>query len=214
MAHPHHRIVRELDAQPLGDLLWRPPQLEPLGDLAGQPRVEDLRAAGWRVDDPSETDGGGRRLRAAKSFASPAGAGPVVEELTGVGGPLRQFRLTQTRSFFKTRTALVGLVDLSTGVDGLADPGLRQQLAAAGVDAPTLERQLGVRLADVFRFEVEARLPGRSRTWTPRLGETVEVEASVEAWNTTRITAGVVALASALALVVVLVRRSRFVTWG
>jgi len=32
VAHPHHRIVGELEPQPAGDLLRRPPFLQPLGD--------------------------------------------------------------------------------------------------------------------------------------------------------------------------------------
>ncbi len=183
-------------------------------DLAEQQRVDDLRAAGWRVEGPTETDGGGRRLRAVKSFDAPEGVGPVVEQLAGPVGPFRQFRLTQRRTFWKTHTTLVGEVDLSAGLDGFSDPALRQQLAAAGVDAATVERQLGVPLNQAFHFEVVAAVPGARRTWRPQLGQTVAVRAATEAWNARRIVMAALALASGLALVVLLVRRSRLISWG
>jgi hypothetical protein len=46
VAHLHHGIARELDPQPAGDLLRRPPGLQPPGDLRGQRARElgDLRA--------------------------------------------------------------------------------------------------------------------------------------------------------------------------
>jgi hypothetical protein len=37
VTHPHHRIVRELLAQTLGDLVGRPPLAEPLFDLLLEP---------------------------------------------------------------------------------------------------------------------------------------------------------------------------------
>ncbi len=181
-------------------------------DLADQLRVEDLEAAGWRVEAPPPDKDGRRQLQAVKSFSSPEGAARAVEELAGPAGPFREFALAQDRSFFKTRTRLAGTVDLSGGLEAFIDPGLRQQLA--GADVATIERQLGVTAAEAFRFEVEARLPGQARTWPVELGQLQEVRAAVEAWNTPRIVFLLLALASGLALVVVLVRRSRLVTWG
>ena len=181
---------------------------------AEQPRVADLEAAGWQVEGPVARTGGAQELRAVKRFDSPAGATRAVEELTAPGGPFRSFRLSQQRSFLKTRTAVTGTVDLSGGLDGFADPALRDQLAAAGGDFATVERQLGVPAAEAIHFEVKAELPGRARTWRPALGETVEVGTSVESWNTSRIAFLAVAVASGLALLAVLVSRSRRVTWG
>ncbi|HEX2063941.1 MAG TPA: hypothetical protein VHE80_05935 [Acidimicrobiales bacterium] len=181
---------------------------------AERPRVGDLEAAGWRVEEPVARTGGGQELRAVKRFESPAGATRAVEELTGPGGPLRSFRLSQERSFLRTRTALTGTVDLSGGLDGFADPALREQLAAAGADFATIERQLGEPAVEAFHLEIRSELPGQARTWTPALGQVVDVRTSVESWNTSRIAFLVVAMASGLALVAVLVSRSRRVTWG
>ena len=43
--HPHHRIVGELDRQAASDLLRRPPRLEPLGHLGGEPGTASSLAA-------------------------------------------------------------------------------------------------------------------------------------------------------------------------
>jgi hypothetical protein len=46
VAHMHHRIVGELHPQPTGDLLRRPPLLQPLRDLGGEPGTGQLRCLG------------------------------------------------------------------------------------------------------------------------------------------------------------------------
>jgi hypothetical protein len=184
-------------------------------DLARQQRVEDLQQAGWRVQGPKTRDDGGMELRAAKGFSSPADATRVVEELAGADGPFRQFRLGRRRSLLKTRTSFSGTVDLSAGLDGFADPALRQRLGGSVVDAAALERQLGISLPQVFRFKVVADLPGHvkgnavggGRVWEPKLGQTLTLEATAEQWNLASLAFGAVAVASAVALAVVLLRR-------
>jgi hypothetical protein len=195
---------------------------EQVASVAGQQRVEDLRQAGWRVDGPEEAEGGGIRLQAAKSFSSAAGAARAVEELTGADGAFRRFQLTRSRTFLKTRTGLSGTVDLSRGLEGFIDPDLRDRLGGPGLDTANLERQLGVPLSEVFAFRVEADLPGEVRgnapdggaVWQPKLGETLALEATSETWNVAGMAFAATALVSGVALVVVLVRRSRTITWG
>lgn len=180
-------------------------------NLAGQLRVEDLAAAGWRLEGPTRSDDGGAQVSAVKSFDSPAGARRAVEELAGPRGPLRDFALALRRSFLETRTELSGTVDLSSGLEGFGDEVLRNRLGGSslGVDPAVLERQLGARLADVFGLEVTARLPGRGpATVKLELGERAQLRASAHRWNTERIAFAAVAVVSSLALVVVLVRRA------
>ena len=193
-----------------------------VSNVAGQQRVEDLRQAGWRVEDPEKVEGGGLRLRAVKSFSSLAGAARAMEELAGPDGAFRAFHVTRRRTFLKTRTALSGTVDLSRGLDGFIDPDLRARLGGAGFDAPGLERHLGVPLSEVFRFEVQADLPGRvegngldgGAVWRPKLGETLAVEARSEQWNVATMAFAGMAVVSGVALLAVLVRRSRAISWG
>ena len=198
-----------------------------LPDLAEQLRIDDLEAAGWKVEGPSPASGGGMTVRATKPFTLPAEADRAMEDLGGSGGPFRSLRLTRQRTFWKTRTTLRGEVDLSAGLDAFGDDTLRQRLGGAnlGLDPAAVERELGRPLADLFRFEFAAGLPGAvesnapvirddAAVWPVRLGQTVPVTAGSEAWNVVNIGAAAMSLLAAAVLVVVLVRRSRAVSWG
>jgi hypothetical protein len=181
-------------------------------DLAKQLRVDDLRAAGWQVDDPRKAAGGGVAVAAVKRFRTPAEAAQAIEELSGPTGPFRDFELQRDRSFLKTKTALTGTVDLRGGVEGFGDDTLRERLggSALGVDPAELEQRLGTPLAEVFLFDVAVHLPGHDAVeWRPRLGERLEVRARAERWNVRNIGSGAVSLGTAVALVVVLLRRRR-----
>lgn len=196
-------------------------------DLAEQLRVDDLEAAGWEVEGPSPAPGGGTGLEATKEFASPEGAVRALEQLGGIEGPFRSLRLTRERSFWKTRTSLAGSVDLTPGLDVFGDQALSERLGGPtlGVDPAAVERELGRPLADLIAFEVVARLPGDVESnaphtaggrpaWPVPLGQSVPVTATSQAWNVANIAFAALAVAAALALVAVLVRRSRAVSWG
>jgi hypothetical protein len=196
-------------------------------DLAEQLRVDDLQAAGWEIDGPTPIAGGGARLQATKAFASDAGAARALQELGGPSGPFGTLRLRLDRGFWKTRSALEGTVDLSAGLGVFGDETLAQQLGGAnlGVDPAAVERELGRPLAEVFTFEVLADLPGRVTSnssagrdgevvWPVALGTTLPIRATSEAWNVERLAAVGVAVVSGAGLLLVLVRRSRRISWG
>jgi len=172
-------------------------------------RLDDLEGAGWRVEGPSRRDDGEVRIQAAKSFTTSGGAERALQELGGSGGPFRDFRLRVDRSFVETRTSLNGTVDLSSGLEGFSDEVLKQRLGSPlGVDLPTVERQLGKPLKDMFAVQVAARLPGQAPTVVnPKLGERVELAATARRVNAERIAAGVVAIVGSLTLVGILLRR-------
>lgn len=193
-------------------------------DLAAQLRVEDLRAAGWQVEGPAPTPAGGATLRVSKPFSSPAGAGRSIEEL---GVPLGGLRFGSDRGLWKTRSSFRGTVDLTAGLDVFGDQALTERLGGPGLglDPAQLERDLGRPVADVFGFEVVARLPGQvdsnapasrdgAAVWPVELGRSVNISASSEAWNVVNVALAAVSVLAGLALVVVLVRRSRAVSWG
>lgn len=198
-----------------------------VSDLAGELRIDDLERAGWKIEGPTTAAGSGLTVRATKGFTSAAGAARAMEELSGSGGPFRSLVLTRQRTFWKTRTTLRGAVDLSAGLDVFGDDTLKQRLGGPtlGMDPAAVERELGRPLADVFSFELAARLPGGVESnapvsrgdgaiWPVRLGQSVAVTAGSEAWNVVNIGLGAVSLLAAASLVVVLVRRSRAVSWG
>lgn len=178
-------------------------------NLAQDLRLDDLDAAGWKVQGPSRGDDGQVRIEVAKSFASAADAGRVIEELSGPKGAFRDFRLRVKRSFLETRTSVDGTVDLSAGLEGFSDDVLRQRLGSPlGVDVATLERQTGRPLKETFQVRVAARLPGAVPTVvTPELGQRVELASSARRLNVERIAAGAVALVAGLVLIAVLLRR-------
>lgn len=197
-------------------------------DLARQLRVDDLEQAGWEVEGPVPVVGrpGGVTLRASKFFTSPAGATRALEELSGDGGPFSKLHLTRQVGLWKTRTALRGTVDLRAGLGAFGDPALAEKLGSPnlGLDPAAVERELGTPLAEALRVELVGRLPGTTTSnapssragagvWPVGLGAAVAVSASSEAWNVVRLGSAGVALMAFLALLVVLVRRSRWISW-
>ncbi|MEO7837144.1 MAG: hypothetical protein ABIS21_05835 [Acidimicrobiales bacterium] len=184
-------------------------------DLAGQLRVSDLKAAGWRIEGPAPAPGGRIEVRAVKPFGSPEEANRTLQELSGADGPFATLRFSRSRSLLKTRGSLLGAVDLAGGLAGFSDPVLKERLGglALGVEPARLEAELGRPLAEVFGFRLTADLPGRTDAntaglvWQARLGETVTVKAVSEQWNLTTIAFGAASVLSGLALLAVLVRR-------
>jgi hypothetical protein len=191
-------------------------------DLAGQLRTADLTAAGWEVSEPERGEDGSVSVEAVRRFRSPQEATQAVEELTGPGGPFRDFRVRRSRSFLRTRTAFEGRVDLANGIEAFSDEALKRRFqgSALGFDPAELQRQLGAPLDGVFRFRVVARLPGEVSSnapakagtgaeWQPRLGEDVRLQATAVQWNLGNIGAVTVSAASGLAFLLVMARRLR-----
>ena len=189
-------------------------------DLASQLRVDDLRAAGWRVDGPTATAEGGLVVSARKAFATPAEAQRVVEQLSGPTGPFQHFSLRRERSFAKTKLAFRGEVDLSKGLAAYSDDELRARLGSdLGFDADTLQTRLGRALAKVFPVKVAVRLPGsvssnaplragNGAQWSPTFGEQVTLVASSSSWNVGNLAFAAVAVLAGLALLVLLAVRA------
>lgn len=191
-------------------------------DLADQLRTDDLVAAGWELEGPRPTEEGGVEVEATKRFRTAGEAAQVVEELSGPAGPFRDFRLQRTRSFFKTRTALAGTVDLTSGIEAFSDEALQRRLDGSplGFDPAELERRLGTTLGRIFEFRVVARLPGdtdsnaptqagNGAVWRPTLGERVELTATAEQWNARNLGAATISVLAAAGFVLVLYRRLR-----
>lgn len=204
-----------------------------VGQAAGDPdavdpatriKVDDLRKAGWTIDGPTETEGGGLDVVATHRFADAAEARALVDDVGGDPGPFRDVRLRQERTFFKTRTEFRGTVDLGRRLGAFTDPELRQALEATdqaplGITDAQLEQRLGAALDRLFGLHVAVRLPGDLRSsnaptttdngavWTPSLGETVQLEAASERWNVGNLVALAAALSAAAALVALLLQR-------
>jgi len=170
--------------------------LKEVGDPATSLRVDDLRQAGWEVKGPRKEDDGLTWVRASKPFADPAEAAATMAQLSGPDGPFRDFRLVRTRSLLRSRTTFTGVLDLAGGLPGLSDPDLTARLGDVdlGLDLDGLRRRFGDDLARSVQVEVTAGLPGKVTTnapaheggrarWAPDLGQTVQLQASSEAFR-------------------------------
>ena len=196
-----------------------------LGDPATALRVGDLRQAGWQVEGPRKEDDGLTWVRASKPFADPEQAAAITAELSGPGGPFRDFRIARTKSLTRSKTTFTGTLDLSNGLAGLSDPELATALGDVelGLDLEGLRRRFGDALARTVTVQVTAGLPGEVTTnapdrdgaralWSPELGQTVQLEATSEALRidpAIPIGAGLAIVVLAGVLVVVVRRRRR-----
>ena len=191
-----------------------------VGDLSTALRLDDVRAAGWQVDAPRKEDDGLTWVRAAKPFSDPEQVPAILAELNAPGGPFRDFRVVRTKSLTRSKTTFTGTVDLAGGLTGLSDPELDAALddVDLGLDLEGLRRRFG----DQLDVRVTAGLPGEVKTnapardggralWAPELGQTIQMEASSEAFRVDPripIAAGAALLVAGVGLVV-LVRRRR-----
>ena len=168
-----------------------------VGDPARELRLDDLRESGWTVTGPSKEADGLTWVRLSKPFADSDEAGRVASELSGPDGPFRDFLVERKRTFAKTTTRFTGTVDLSKGLAVLSDTGLEQALGDENVAglrdrfAKDFDRTLSVR--------VDVRLPGQTRSWEPKVGEELRLEAASEQWNVRPLIAAVAALVFAVA---------------
>jgi len=143
-----------------------------VGDLGQQMAVDDLRAAGWQVDEPVR-DGETTWVRATKAVDDTTALAVAVSELTGPDGMFRDVATGQSDAFLDRTTELSATVDLSRGAATFADPDL---LAVNGNPFGALlaeiEGEEGRPIADMVDVAITVELPGgTSQTWEPRLGD-------------------------------------------
>ena len=177
--------------------------------LEEQLQVEDLEAAGWRVDGPVEVDEGGVEVRASKGFTSLDHLRRVVAEVSGEQGPLSELVVERDRAAFGARWRVEGEADLREGLEAFGDAGLRERLGGSslGMSEDELERAAGRPLPEAVHFRVTADLPGGGGSWEPVLGERTPFEAGSRTWETSQLALAALAVVLALAAVaMVLVR--------
>jgi hypothetical protein len=180
-------------------------------DLDQALRLDDVRAAGWEVAGPQVEDDGHTWVRASKPFADPDQLAVVMAEVTGPGGALRDFALTEERAFARTTYELTGTVDLSGGLEAFTDEELAALLGGEplGVSVEELEAELGEPLGEVFTMQLTVAMPdGSETTVEPVLGDPdpTTVQASSTTWRPdTLVFAGVAAVAVVLLLLVAVI---------
>jgi len=143
------------------------------GDLGSQLRVDDLRAAGWTVTDPTKEADGYTWVRATKPFADPAGAVAVLDEVNGADGAFGGWTVKKTSSALSTTYAVKGSIDLTKGLETFSDAKLDQSLGGDGLGGTIaqIEADQGRPVSDMVDVEVVVDLPGASHTYTPTLAD-------------------------------------------
>ena len=123
----HVDVVIQLDAE----------AVDAIGGLDERVRVADLIDAGWTVDGPHGTTGGlagettdgattggtGAQVAVRKAFDHPDQLGAVLAEVVGPAA-ISNVLLVRQREFAETTWSLDGRIDLSAGLDLLADAEL------------------------------------------------------------------------------------------
>jgi len=155
--------------------------------LEDRVRLDDLEAAGWDVSAWKRRKDGSARLRISKEFADPSDLAGVITELNGEHGPLRDVSLTRDEGLVFGSYKLRGVADLSdlaTGV--ITDPELVAALTAEQVDLTALDQRLLDQIRESFRLRIEVGLPGKTRAFTPKPGEKVEIATSSSRFDPSR----------------------------
>lgn len=197
------------------------------GDLEPLMEVDDLVAAGWRVDGPTKDSDGFTRVRVSHPFGTADEAATVFAQIAGEDGPFQDFAVTRDTSLAETRWRFTGRVDFSGGLEAFGDAGLAAELDGEPIGQSTqeIEDQLGESLSRLIQVRVSARLPGdvtsnattkaaNGAVWQVGFGErTVDLRAEGTERRVSTIVLGAVAVVGAVALVVLLlVRLARRVT--
>lgn len=130
--------------------------------LADDLRFDDAIAAGWVVEGPSATAGGGLTVTLRHNFTTVEQATALLGSLNGPDGPLHAVAVQRTVTDDAVTTGLVGSLSVANGLDAFADPDL---VAAIG-GSPYADRLASTGLGpnDVVTFTFTASLPGSART--------------------------------------------------
>ena len=136
--------------------------LEYVPDLDQILRLDDVRAAGWVIEETR--DGGGLAVRLVKPFVSVDQLPLVLSELDGPGGLFEGATLDVGREGAVTEYRLQVALSLDRPVTSLIDPGVADVLDGElfGTPISELERRAGHSLDEAVSFVVSAKIPGGS----------------------------------------------------
>jgi hypothetical protein len=171
------------------------------GTLEERVRLGDLTAAGWRVSPWTRAEDGSATLVLRKPFGAVDEVAGIMREISGPDGPLRGFSVTREESFFSTRYAASGRVDLGEAGTGIAaDQELLSRLAAQGVDVTSIDQQVLAEIRQGLAVDVRLAVPaGGDAVVHVAPGGAAPVEVSSSVLDTGRAVA--VAVAGGLAVV-------------
>lgn len=126
--------------------------------LSDDLRFDDVEAAGWTVEGPTDVEGGGLRVVIRHDFATPEAATVLLRSINGAGGPLRDVTLRRTVTDDAVTVALDGTLRVDGGLVAFADP---EVLAAVGATPYADDiADAGLRPADAVTVTVQGWFPG------------------------------------------------------
>ena len=130
--------------------------------LADDVRTDDLIAAGWKIEGPSATTGGGLTMQLIHSFDTPAQATALLSTLNGSLGPLQSISVSRSATEDAITYTVTGTGRLDAGLTAFADPDL---LAAVGA-TPYAQQigEAGIAPSDAVGVELRVHLPGPIET--------------------------------------------------
>lgn len=133
-------------------------------NLSADVRVDDLKAAGWKVSGPTESEDGGLSLSLVHTFRTPAEATAALAQVNGPNGPLNSVSVSRSGSSTNSTWSLSGRLEVVGGLKAFADDAAIQMLGGA----PYAEeiRALGLDLGDAVGITFDAGLPGKVETST------------------------------------------------
>lgn len=136
--------------------------------LANDLRFDDVRAAGWVVDGPTPTPGGGLQVVLSHPFVTPAEGTAILAGINGPGGPLQAITLKRTKVKRTTEFSLTGTLQIAGALDAFSDADL---FAALGVTPYNAQiAAAGVQPAQAVTVHFQAKLPGTVQTSTATAG--------------------------------------------
>lgn len=144
-----------------------------IGDPEKAVKVDDLRAAGWKVAEPVTDPGSGEvTLKAVRSFASPGELETVLSEIGGSSGDtpadtpgvFSNVKLEIENGFASTEYKLRANVELNGSLEQFSDPALKEALGglALGRTPEQLKAEGGT--DDSATLSVTVGLPGGKTT--------------------------------------------------
>ena len=127
-------------------------------------RTEDLVAAGWKVEGPSDTKDGGLTITLTHDFMGPAEATTLLGQINGTRGPLHEMVITRSGKDTDSTYTLAGRLEVNGGLSAFADDATLNLLGSAPYAADV--QAAGLDLGDAVRVTFNAKLPGKVNSTT------------------------------------------------
>ncbi len=155
-------------------------------NVAAELATDDIVAAGWVIEGPVETPGGGLGVTLSHDFFSAEEATNLLDSL---GPPFNQMSMTTNASGDDTTVRLDGLLGLPDGFEAFADDDLitavgavpfQEEISAAGA---TPESSMAATIRATLPGEIDESRTNGTELGDGRLEWTVPFDGTIEDWR-------------------------------